>query len=232
MAVGRGNGVRRRRAVSFGPARQQPVGRVEHGRIERGEPRGAFARQAPQHRIDQTGKARRMPVGLHQPYREIDRGVVGHAEKQNLRGADEERGLDARRLRRRAAFEQAAEQMTQRAEPAQHGGDDGARQRPVALLEQCEFGRGVEQFVERTAAAQHAVDHVGGDAPDGEAGRIVIAAGTRPWFSPSLHRENDPSSRTFPGCGAARSGAPLIRDRSKLRTCGGPGSAAHHFATP
>src|SRR6202035_4913266 len=37
--------------------------------------------------------------------------------------------------------------------------------------------------------------------------------------------------RAFPGCGAARSGAPLIRDRRRLRVCYDPGSAAHHFAT-
>jgi hypothetical protein len=36
--------------------------------------------------------------------------------------------------------------------------------------------------------------------------------------------------RLFPGCGAARSGAPLIRDRSGLGVCYDPGSAAHHFA--
>ena len=36
---------------------------------------------------------------------------------------------------------------------------------------------------------------------------------------------------TFPGCGAARSGAPLIRDRSGLGACNDPGSAAHHYAT-
>jgi hypothetical protein len=33
---------------------------------------------------------------------------------------------------------------------------------------------------------------------------------------------------TFPGCGAARSGAPLIRDRSGLSAHNDPGSAAHH----
>src|SRR5580692_5570751 len=39
-----------------------------------------------------------------------------------------------------------------------------------------------------------------------------------------------PNLAAFPGCGAARSGAPLIRDRSGLRACYDPGSAAHHFA--
>src|ERR1700720_2073478 len=35
---------------------------------------------------------------------------------------------------------------------------------------------------------------------------------------------------SFPGCGAARSGAPLIRDRRRLGVRNDPGSAAHHFA--
>jgi hypothetical protein len=38
------------------------------------------------------------------------------------------------------------------------------------------------------------------------------------------------SSRPCPGCGAARSDAPLIRDRTKLGALDGPGSAMHHFA--
>src|SRR5580692_919814 len=39
-----------------------------------------------------------------------------------------------------------------------------------------------------------------------------------------------PNLAAFPGCGAARSGAPLIRDRSGLGVCYDPGSATHHFA--
>jgi hypothetical protein len=38
-----------------------------------------------------------------------------------------------------------------------------------------------------------------------------------------------PNANTFPGRGAARSDAPLIGDRHKLRVCNDPGSAAHHF---
>jgi hypothetical protein len=36
----------------------------------------------------------------------------------------------------------------------------------------------------------------------------------------------------YPGCGAARSGAPLFQDRLKLRSRNDPGSAAHHSASP
>ncbi len=63
--------------------------------------------------------------------------------------------------------------MAQRAEPAQHDRDQRAGQRAVAILERGELGRVVEHFVERAAAAQHAVDDVGGDAAHGETGHVV-----------------------------------------------------------
>ena len=113
LPVGRGDRVRGCAAVGRGPARHQPVGRVERRHIERGERGFAVARQPPQHRIDQSGIARGVAVGLHQPHRKIDRGMVGHVEKQNLRGAEQERGLDPRRLRRQAAFEERPQQMAQ-----------------------------------------------------------------------------------------------------------------------
>ena len=177
VAVGGGDGVRGRRAVSRGPARHQPVGRVERRQCRARRAVRAFARDAPQHRVDQAGKARRVPVGLRQPHRKIDGGVIGHVEKQDLRGAEKQRGLDARRLRRQAAFEQRPMQMAQGAEPAQHGRDQRARERAVAILERGELARRVEQLVERAAAAQHAVEDIGGDAAHGEAGHVV---GARP----------------------------------------------------
>ena len=72
-------------------------------------------------------------VGLRQPDRKIDGGVVGHFEKQDLRCANEQRGLDARRLRRRTAFEKKPDQMAQGAKPPQHGRDQRAGQGAVAL---------------------------------------------------------------------------------------------------
>ena len=71
---------------------------------------------------------------LREPHGKIDRGVIGHVEKKDLRGADQQRAFDPRRAVREAAVEQAGEQMAQRAEPADHGCDDGANQRAVALL--------------------------------------------------------------------------------------------------
>ena len=76
--------------------------------------------------------------------------------------------------------------MAQGAEPAQHGGDDAAHQRAVALGELRQAGQGVpavELLVERPAAAQHAVEDLGGDAArrqaraaDGEPGGSLACA--------------------------------------------------------
>ena len=104
-----------------------------------------------------------MTVGLREPHRQIDGGVIGHVEKQDLRCADQQDRFDLRRLARQAALELAGQQMPQRAEPPQHRRDDGARQRAVALGQRAEPA-GFEQLVERTLLAQHAADDVGRDA--------------------------------------------------------------------
>ena len=69
--------------------------------------------------------------------------------------------------------------MAQRAEPAQHRRDQGAHQRAVALgkVGKLRMRRAVlELLVERPAAAQHAVEDIGGDAPRGKAGRVKPGA--------------------------------------------------------
>ena len=189
-AVRRGNGMSGRRAVSRGPARQQPLGRVEHRHVEGGERGLAFARDAPQHRIDQTGKARRMPVGRSKPHREIDGGMVGHVEKQDLRGAKKKRGLDPRRLRRQAAFEERPKQVAQGAEPAQHRSDQRTGERTVALVQRGELALRVEKLVERAVAADDALDHVGRDAADREAGRVIGARRTSLRVARTFHSKN------------------------------------------
>ena len=130
-----------------------------------------------------------MPIRLHQTNGEIDRGMIRHVEKKNLRGSDQQRAFDARRLRRQAAIEKEAEHMPQRAEPAQHDADQGAGERAVAILERGEFA--VEQFVERAAAAQHAVDNIGRDPADREAGHL--GGGRDRGFARALHCEKIPS---------------------------------------
>ena len=65
--------------------------------------------------------------------------------------------------------------MAQRADAAQHGRDELAHQRAVAVGERrkprMRFGA-VELGVERAMAAQHVVEDVGGDAARGETGNF------------------------------------------------------------
>ena len=184
-AIGGGNGVRGRLAVGLDPARHQPWRRIEHRRIERRDPLLAFARDPPQHRVDQAGKVQRHAILARQPHREIDRGMVGHFEKQNLRRADQERGLDPRRLRRQPLLEKRPKQMAQGAEPAQHDGNDRPRQPAVAIGERRKRrGRGArigafEHLVERPVPIEHALDDIGRDPPHRQTGRVVALAGAR-----------------------------------------------------
>ena len=118
---------------------------------------------------------RAVAVGLHEADGEIDRRMIGHIEKKDLRRPDQQRGLDARRVLRQAALQQQAEEMAQAAEPPQHDRDQRPDQRTVAIRQAGKTGLDIRAFkllVERTASPQHAVDDVGGDAPNGEAGRI------------------------------------------------------------
>ncbi len=85
--------------------------------IGRGE-RLAILRDAAQHGVDQSGIARRAAVGLRQPHRQIDRGMIGHVEPQDLHGADQQNGFGARRLGGKSLVEIAAKQMTQGSKPA------------------------------------------------------------------------------------------------------------------
>jgi hypothetical protein len=62
-----------------------------------------------------------LPICLRNAHRKIDGGMVGHVEKKNLRRAEKKRGLHARCFRRQPALKQGADEMTQGAEPAQHG---------------------------------------------------------------------------------------------------------------
>jgi hypothetical protein len=115
--------------------------------------RGALAGDPPQDRVDQAGIARGAAVGLGQAHRQVDGGVVGHFEPENLRHPDQQRGLGPRGIGRQAALEENAEQMPQRPKPAQHGGDEVAHQRAVAVRERREPRLRVQKLVERPMAA-------------------------------------------------------------------------------
>ncbi len=102
----------------------------------------SILRNTAQHGIDQPGIARGAAVGAHQVDRKVDGGVVGHVEPEDLRRADQERGLGARRIGGHAAVEVSAEQVAQCAESAQHRGDQMPCQCAVAIGERREAGVG------------------------------------------------------------------------------------------
>ena len=95
-------------AVVRDPARQQPRRNIERLRLDLVDQRLPLARAAAQHRIDEPGIFRGPPVRLHQPHRQIDRGMIGHIHPENLRGADQQRALRARRVGRECRDRAAA----------------------------------------------------------------------------------------------------------------------------
>src|SRR5262249_60524719 len=89
---------------------------------------------------------------------------------------------------RGTALEKAAEQMAQRAEPAQDGRHQRPRQRAVALGERRKPETGVlELLVKRPAAAQYAFEHVGGKTSRRQA-RDFGFAGHLPGLTTSASR--------------------------------------------
>ena len=116
-----------------------------------------------------------MPVRLHQPYRQVDRGVIGYIHPDDLRGTDQKRALRARRVAWDAAIEQPREQMTERAEAAQDRCHQSSHQRAVTIGKRLETWMGagtVELIVEGAMLVQHAVEDVGRDPPRSEAGHF------------------------------------------------------------
>ena len=185
MAIGDCDRARGLGAVGFAPARQQPVRCVAGGVAE--AERLAVLRHAAQHGVDQAGIARRAPVGLGEAHRQIDRGVVGHLEPQNLHRADQQDGFRARRVGGESLLEKSAQQVAQGPQPPQRSGGEPAHQRAVAVGERSDAGMGAfagELLVERDAPPQHAVKKVDGNPAGGEAGDFRLRGGARTRHGP------------------------------------------------
>ena len=129
-------------AVMRGPARHQPWRHVQRLRLDLVDQRLALARAAAQHRVDEAGIFRGAPVRLHQPHRQIDRGMIGHVHPEDLRRADQQRALRARRVGRNAAVEQPRQHMAQRSQPPQNGRHQPPHQRAVAVGQGFQSGMG------------------------------------------------------------------------------------------
>jgi hypothetical protein len=93
-------------AIMRDPTLDQPLRQIEHVGFDIVDDTSALARAAAQHGVDEARIFRRAPIGLHQPHREVDRGVIGHIHPEDLRSADQQRALRPRRIGRNAAVEQ------------------------------------------------------------------------------------------------------------------------------
>ena len=178
-------------AIMGDPARQQPRRHIERLRFDLLDQRVPFARAAAQHRIDEPGIFRGAPVRLHQPHRQIDRGMIGHIHPEDLRGADQKRALRARRVGRDAAIEQPRQHMAERAEPPQNRRHQPPHQGAVAIGKRFQSGMGggaVELFVKRAVLMQDAVKNIRRDPPRRETGHLG-------WQGESLRRHGAGTSR-------------------------------------
>ena len=94
--------------------------------------------------------------------------MIGHVHPENLRGADQQRALRARRIGRDAAIEQPRQHMAERAEPPQNRRHQAPHQGAVAIGQRLQSGmRGgaVELVVERAMLVQYAVKNIRCDPP-------------------------------------------------------------------
>ena len=101
--------------------------------------------------------------------------MIGHIHPENLRGADQERALRTRRVRRDTAIEQARQQMAERAEPPKNRRHQPPHQGAVAIGQRLQAGMGacaVELVVEGAVLVQYAVEYISRDPPCRETGHF------------------------------------------------------------
>ena len=123
------------------------------------------------HRVQSDGAVGNNPTA-EQAHAEVDRRMVRNVHEQDLRGADQQRGLDARRIDGESALEEFAHDVAQRAEAAQRGRGEHAGEGAVAVGERGQARMPFKLQIERAPAAQHAVDYIGGDAAGGKTGHF------------------------------------------------------------
>ncbi len=168
-----GDGLRALFAIGLAPARGEPRRGIVIERRGAGEIVLALAREIAQHAIDERGIGRRLRVEPRHPHGKIDGRVIRHVEKQNLRGRRGEAPFDLRRRARQAAVEQIRQSISYRAETAQRGGDDRARQGKVARIEPADArqaGAGSKKLVEHMAIGDDIPQYRRCGYPGGKAG--------------------------------------------------------------
>ncbi len=163
------------RAVMRAPARHQPRRQVKRLRRHLVDQGLCFARATAQHGVDEAGIFGGAAVGLYQPHRQIDRGVIGHVHPENLRGADQQRALRARGVGGNSPIQQTRQHMSECAQSAQDRRHQPAHQRAIAIGKRFQPGMRAAAFkllVEGPVFVQHAVEDVRRNPPRREAGHL------------------------------------------------------------
>ena len=122
-------------AIALAPALGEPFGRVEEGIDGFREDGLALAGEAAQQRVAERDIARGAGILVQMADGEVDGGMVGHVEEEDLRrGGDHDR-LEGAGIARAAALEPGIDRLLDRAEAPEGGDRDGARQRGVGRIE-------------------------------------------------------------------------------------------------
>ncbi len=155
-------------AIDPAPAGGEPMRDVVFERIGLIEKFLAAPDQIAQDAIHQIGERRALGFQPRGAHGEIDRGVIGDVEKQDLGAARDQDPFEHAAIAREAFLDQLAQREADRAEAAQGDGDDGAGEAAIAFVEADEprrRGVGREFLVQRMAALHDvAQDRGGGDA--------------------------------------------------------------------
>ena len=133
VAIGGCNRARSGGAIGLAPALEQPFRRVTRNVI--GRHRYAVLRHTTKYSVDETGVARSTAIGLRQPHRQIDGGVIGNFEPEYLCCAKQHDRFGARRVGGKSFFKKSANQMAEVAKPPQYCGREPSRQGAVPVSE-------------------------------------------------------------------------------------------------
>ena len=173
----------RRRSRASAP-RARAACRRRADRRRRGSPR-ARARSPRSTALTRPANGALAGLRPRRPHREIDGGMVGRVEEEDLRRADDQRPFEHAAALRHALVEPLRERLADRAEPAERDGRDRARERRVARIE-----------------ARVAQREVGGEA---------LVERARPWSPPRRSRAPPRRGRSGPAA-EARARAAGVRN--------------------
>ena len=159
--------VRFRLAIGFAPARCKPRGRVVIQRVAFQKYFFAGTDKIAQDAIDERSVGRVFRLEAGRADSEIDGGVIGHLEKENLSRRRNQGPFEVGGLPRQAFFQKSGQGGANGTEPAQRDGHNGARQGDVAWFQTAKprkYRRARKAFVERMISSDNIVqDRCGGE---------------------------------------------------------------------